>query len=159
MYKRQSIDIECYSIIENGPAAINPPFGLGSVEYNELFDRENRGEVTIDSSSILEARVVPVPELPEESFLQDGVCGAARTTDAGLLPLADNGGDTMTHALSESSIAINTGNILTCLETDQRDAERDQLCDVGLFEFGASVPIAPPESDDCLLYTSPSPRD
>ena len=82
------------------------------------------GTVTIDSATIIE----------------DGSCGAARNGDPGLLPLNNNGGPTQTNALNQGSIAINTGDTTTCLQTDQRGGERDVLCDVGAFEFGADVP-------------------
>ena len=101
----------------------------------------SNSQLTIDSASIIE----------------DGSCGATQSGDPGLLALADNGGPTPTHALSPNSIAINTGDTTTCLETDQRGAQRDALCDVGAFEFGASVPN---EIDDnaAELFVIPLPN-
>jgi len=101
----------------------------------------SNSQLTIDSASIIE----------------DGSCGATQSGDPGLLALADNGGPTPTHALSPNSIAINTGDTSTCLETDQRGAARDALCDVGAFEFGASVPN---EIDDnaAELFVIPLPN-
>ena len=55
-------------------------------------------------------------------------------TNPQLMPLADNGGPTMTHAIAHTSPALNTG--LQCLNTvDQRYVPRDAKCDVGSFEF------------------------
>jgi hypothetical protein len=55
-------------------------------------------------------------------------------TNPQLMPLADNGGPTMTHAIAHTSPALNTG--LQCLNTvDQRYVPRDAKCDVGAFEF------------------------
>jgi hypothetical protein len=51
-----------------------------------------------------------------------------------LQPLADNGGPTMTHAITTDSAAFNAG---TCeVDTDQRGVTRPQgtMCDVGAFE-------------------------
>ncbi len=79
--------------------------------------------ITIDSATIIEG----------------GGCDAVRIQDPGLLPLADNGGATKTHALAANSIAVNTGDTSTCLGTDQRGAVRDAQCDVGAFEFGVTV--------------------
>jgi hypothetical protein len=79
------------------------------------------GTVTTDSATIIE----------------DGTCGASRSGDPGLLALADNGGPTQTHALSEDSIARNSATD-NCLATDQRGETRntsDGFCDVGAFEF------------------------
>lgn len=72
------------------------------------------------------------------SIVGDGTCGANRSGDPGLLPLADNGGPTPTHALAPNSIAIDTGEPSTCLSTDQRGEQRDSQCDVGAFERQSS---------------------
>ena len=55
--------------------------------------------------------------------------------DPKLGPLADNGGQTHTHALLESSPAIDAGSI--ALTTDQRGVTRPQgaFADIGAFEF------------------------
>ena len=57
------------------------------------------------------------------------------TDDAGLLPLADNGGPTPTHALAPSSPALDKG--LNCPPADQRGVERflGGACDVGAYEL------------------------
>jgi len=60
-----------------------------------------------------------------------------------LMPLADNGGPTLTHALPNTSLAVDTGNPNGCedevgviLNTDQRGQPRHvgPRCDVGAFE-------------------------
>ena len=73
--------------------------------------------------------------------------------DARLLPLADNGGPTRTHALREDSPAIDTGFVFgpdrvevdICFLTDQRGIPRPQtlfsetssgICDIGAYEAG-----------------------
>jgi hypothetical protein len=55
--------------------------------------------------------------------------------------LQDNGGPTMTHALGDGSVAIDTIPSNECLDhegggltSDQRGAARDSLCDAGAFE-------------------------
>ncbi|MCB9136629.1 MAG: CSLREA domain-containing protein [Anaerolineales bacterium] len=73
--------------------------------------------------------------------------------NAGLEPLADNGGPTLTHALASNSPAIDAGNPTGCvdqtqaflLETDQRGYARHvdggsgtARCDIGAYEYGAS---------------------
>ncbi len=72
-------------------------------------------------------------------------------TDPLLEPLADNGGLTLTHALLPGSPAIDSGDDVTCLTTDQRGVHRPQdgngdglaICDIGAFEkeFQAVSPI------------------
>jgi hypothetical protein len=69
------------------------------------------------------------------TIIEDQSCGAQRYGDPGLLQLADNGGPTLTHALEADSIAIGTGNPLTCEANDQRGEQRDEQCDVGSYEF------------------------
>lgn len=71
--------------------------------------------------------------------------------DPGLLPLANNGGATQTHALRSDSPAVDQGTGVTsatffdCPATDQRgftrpvdgDGDGTADCDIGAFEFGA----------------------
>jgi len=70
------------------------------------------------------------------------------TFGAGIDPLLDvlanNGGPTLTHALKAGSPAINAGNNVAGLTTDQRGFQRvaGGTADVGAYEFGAV--IAPP---------------
>ena len=61
--------------------------------------------------------------------------------DPQLLPLANNGGPTKTHAIAHTSPALNWG--LNCYPTtDQRYVPRDAKCDVGAFEFNDFTKIA-----------------
>jgi hypothetical protein len=66
-------------------------------------------------------------------------------TDPLLLPLADNGGPTLTHALELHSPAIDAGNNLSGLATDQRGASFARSVgakpDIGAFE--SQVPAPP----------------
>ena len=65
-----------------------------------------------------------------------------------LLPLADNGGPTLTHALAAGSPAIDAGNNLAGLATDQRGAPFARSVgakpDIGAFESQSTAP--PPGS-------------
>ena len=54
--------------------------------------------------------------------------------DPQLLPLADNGGSTQTHALSATSPAINGGTNDGAPSTDQRGFSRGAFTDIGAFE-------------------------
>jgi len=76
----------------------------------------------------------------------DGTCGLSGPGDLSgvdpqLLPLAANGGQTLTHALAPSSSAIDAGDNAQCPETDQRGASRPvgAVCDIGAFEYGGAV--------------------
>ena len=74
------------------------------------------------------------------NLMQDDSCNPAASdsiqSDAGLGGLADNGGPTLTHALSAGSPAIDAGGAASCPATDQRGVARPQGagCDAGAFE-------------------------
>ncbi len=57
-------------------------------------------------------------------------------TPAGLSPLQDNGGPTLTHALLAGSAAVNAADNIGCPATDQRGVPRPQggICDIGSYE-------------------------
>jgi len=55
--------------------------------------------------------------------------------DPKLGPLADNGGDTFTHALLDGSPAIDAGSDTDCPATDQRGKPRIGICDIGAYEY------------------------
>ncbi len=87
----------------------------------------------------------------------DASCAFAATGDQNSInpllgPLQDNGGSTPTHALTESSPALNAGNPAAvgsspaCPSTDQRGTSRPQggRCDIGAFELVTDVVVTPP---------------
>jgi predicted outer membrane repeat protein len=59
-----------------------------------------------------------------------------------LNPLAKNGGQTLTRALRDDSLAINAGNVALAPYTDQRGYQRSEKTDVGAFEW--QPPDIPP---------------
>jgi CSLREA domain-containing protein len=69
-------------------------------------------------------------------------------TDPGLAPLADNGGPTQTHALLDTSPAIDNGPATAPFPNDQRGDGFDRLVgwdvDSGAFEFGNPIPTPSP---------------
>ncbi|NJN80930.1 MAG: DUF11 domain-containing protein, partial [Caldilineaceae bacterium] len=87
------------------------------------------------------------------SGLVDGVGGdqvgtLAEPIDAKLASLADNGGETETHALLAGSPAIDAGSCVDAPPTDQRGATRPNaisaFCDIGAYEseFAADSDVA-----------------
>jgi CSLREA domain-containing protein len=69
--------------------------------------------------------------------------------------LANNGGGTDTHALSQGSPAINGVDPNLCPQgsPDQRNAPAPDTCDIGSYEFGAQVPpsvLPPPEAGETV---------
>lgn len=71
------------------------------------------------------------------NLVGDGTCDADFSGDPALGPLANNGGPTLTFALLDNSIAINSGDLSACPETDQRGVTRPQGlgCDIGAYEY------------------------
>jgi uncharacterized repeat protein (TIGR01451 family) len=64
-------------------------------------------------------------------------------SDPLLGPLQDNGGATLTHALSPGSPAIDYGNSAFCAATDQRGLSRPPTaCDMGAYEAAATADLA-----------------
>jgi CSLREA domain-containing protein len=75
--------------------------------------------------------------------LSDGLNGNIVGQDPTLGVLANNGGDTRTHALQTGSPAIDTGTNGECPATDQRGVIRPQgtHCDIGAFEYEMDAPL------------------
>ncbi|MDX2303618.1 MAG: choice-of-anchor Q domain-containing protein [Microscillaceae bacterium] len=71
-------------------------------------------------------------------------CGSNVTiADPKLLALADNGGGTMTKALSATSPAINKANNSFTTPTDQRGTNRQGLPDIGAYEYSTTSTTPP----------------
>jgi hypothetical protein len=77
------------------------------------------------------------------NLIEDGSCPSDYSGDPNLGPLADNGGDTQTHALLPGSPAIDAVPARDCIgDTDQRGEARPiaqtspgTSCDIGAFEL------------------------
>jgi hypothetical protein len=72
------------------------------------------------------------------NLVEDSTCSPETSGDPMLGPLADNGGDTKTHALLPGSPAIDVIPVGECpVGTDQRGYSRPQgaACDIGAFEL------------------------
>ena len=73
-------------------------------------------------------------------------------SDPHLGPLQDNGGPTLTHALTPGSPALDKGNNAFCTPADQRDQPRPPTaCDIGAYEATAG---ATPSADLAISATT-----
>lgn len=107
-----TLNLQNTIVADNGDAnCFIAPFGTGAVALNSLGNN-----VFTDSSC--------------NPVASDQVVGSA---DLG--PLADNGGPTLTHALSATSPAVDAADAAACPPTDQRGVARDAACDIGAFEL------------------------
>jgi hypothetical protein len=79
--------------------------------------------------------------------------GDLHDTAPQLVALADNGGPTQTHALNNTSPAIDVGTNTGCPATDQRGMLRPQgtKCDIGAYEY-SSCPNKPVHIDGTSSY-------
>ncbi|MFZ1755423.1 MAG: choice-of-anchor Q domain-containing protein, partial [Caldilineaceae bacterium] len=95
----------------------------------------------------------------------DGTCHLTGTGDLPnsnplLGSLADNGGDTLTHAIGPTSPALDAGDNATCAATDQRgrvrpydgDGDSTATCDMGAYEYG-STDTPPPQTTRYVATT------
>jgi len=106
--------------------------------------------------------------------LVEGACtitgdttGNITGTDPQLLPLADNGGPTQTHALDSGSPAVDAGDDANCQATDQRgfgrpadgDGDSTAKCDIGAYEKDAVLVtnVPPVANEDTPLTDEDAP--
>jgi len=111
----------------------------GNLDLAKYEPDANRGTVS-SSHSLIET-------LAEEVSVESGVSGNLVGVDPALASLAGNGGMTETHALLDSSPAIDAGDNAVCIAEpvsgrDQRGVERPQGagCDTGAFELEREAP-------------------
>ena len=103
----------------------------------------SRSSLTQSSPTVCRAAVAKgIDPESHHNLDDDNTCGLTvpngdkPNTEPLLGLLADNGGQTATHALSPLSPAINAGDSASCTPTDQRGAARPAGgCDIGAFEY------------------------
>lgn len=147
------LNLNFVTIVNNGNGGILSV--SGTVTYkNTLFGTNTPG--SCNQSSVFNPQGINIDT--------DGTCQATMVlpNNLQLMPLADNGGPTKTHALDSGSMAIDA--TADCLPVDQRGVHRPQGgdCDVGAYEYdGAfmkptSTITVMPESVIFLTPTSTS---
>ncbi|AKS43189.1 right-handed parallel beta-helix repeat-containing protein [Wenzhouxiangella marina] len=113
-----------------------------STDQSALF-RSQMTDLTLTNVLLSNASSDSICNRPADvasaSLVTDDSCTgtSADAASLALLPLADNGGFTQTHALQRSSIALDVAGDCSTLGVlvDQRGIPRDPKCDVGAFEF------------------------
>ncbi|WP_310397833.1 choice-of-anchor Q domain-containing protein [Hymenobacter sp.] len=139
-----------------------------SVFHNNLTGTGNQsnpyggGTVNKGSALTVAAGNVQWPETYAAQFgpqREDWLTPAVRVADAQLLPLASNGGPTLTQALPATSPARDWATAPGAPPTDQRGAPRLDTPDAGAYEFGSAVPLTarPAAAADQPLQLAPNP--
>ncbi len=114
-------------------------YNFGSLSYqNTLIANSVSNGDCANYSGIIDVNL--------NNLVEDGSCNAALSGDPLLGPLADNGGDTQTHALLSGSPAIDAVPLSDCpLTTDQRGFSRPDpasgACDIGAYEEQSAIRI------------------
>ena len=120
---------------------------VGKLDYvNTIIADNGGGNCVLDSSYGFNFQGEGSIGLNSNNWVESGSCDSDYSGDPMLGPLADNGGDTWTHALLPDSPAIDVIPAISCtLPTDQRGGLRpivqtspDTPCDVGAFELQAT---------------------
>ncbi len=119
-------------VLEFGPSSITGPLTIESsiLANNGSADLFTTAPVSGHNNLVMQTTTA----LPTDTI----------RTDPQLLPLADNGGPTLTHALAPTSPAIDAGNNNAGLTTDQRGFARvaGARPDIGAFESNAAASIS-----------------
>ncbi|HAV76795.1 MAG TPA: hypothetical protein DCX53_05505, partial [Anaerolineae bacterium] len=106
--------------------------------YNSILWGNGTDEITSDGTG--STTVV-------DSVVQGGFAGTnVLTANPNLGVLANNGGNTQTHAISAGSSALDAGGVNSvCASTDQRGVVRPQGagCDMGAYEYQAPPAVTP----------------
>lgn len=118
------------------------------IAYNQALNAGNDWNITHNTNKAMKSgsnNIQTNEFITSDRFLEK-VTTDTEIIDPLLEDLADNGGPTQTMALKEASPAINAGS--NCIEKDQRNATRQDACDLGAFEVGGIIedPILPPIS-------------
>ncbi len=130
----------------------NKAGNAGSEIFNSLstINANNNNLFGDDESTNAEAFDGFTPGLGDITATSDG--STPKPLEQILLPLADNGGDTLTHALAPESPARDAGALANCPMNDQRGQLRDDgdgACDIGAIEF--NLDDIPEENDDGFI--------
>ncbi|HET9852683.1 MAG TPA: choice-of-anchor Q domain-containing protein [Candidatus Limnocylindrales bacterium] len=143
---RSNFTLRHVTVTEN-VAATNP--NTGGIGIGAGIITGSTSVLTIENSIIAgnvgreECQLAPTTTY---TFVGSFGCSVAGIQDPQLAPLADNGGQTATHALLAGNPAVDSADPTLCRPTDQRGVSRPSGagCDMGAFELQVAPPPPPP---------------
>ncbi len=136
----ETMTISAVTVVGNSAGAGDAIHNAGTLTAtNALLSGDCDGEIDTSNGGSLES--------PGDTCGLDGPGDQVSVADPVLGPLADNGGETDTHALLPGSPAIEAGNTAACPAADQRgvtrpfdgDGDGTPECDGGAFESDLGV--------------------
>lgn len=127
------------------------------------FDLSNPGLVVPDCSGVITSQGYNQIQSTLGCGITGDTTGNIVNQSASLGPLQNNGGPTFTHALQNTSLAINTGNPNGCLDQngalltlDQRGYVRNGRCDIGAYEYASLGTPTPSNTPTSTSTTAPT---
>ena len=136
VYVENSSNLTLTNALVSGNSASGSGSELFNVDYSTTITSVGANLLGSGSIDNMQAFVNFTPGMADIVATSDG--GQPTALTGILSPLADNGGDTLTHALFEGGPADNTADNAHCLATDQRGVARaDDQCDIGAYEISA----------------------
>ena len=146
-----AIEGDLLSAVALANCTLSANTGGGITMLGGTFDLQNT--IIADSTGGPDCTSVSPLGLNSHNLIKDGSCSPMLSGDPKLGPLQNNGGPTLTQALSAGSPAIDAGDdsvlgLPFSLTTDQRGAGFTRLSglhvDIGAFEVQSAVPPPPP---------------
>jgi len=156
------LDVFCPDCVPTDVQIVNSTVAFNTATYGGAVT--TNGNVIVTSSIIAQNSVTGEGEFADVSAADlSGADNLIQSTslspaagvitaiaDPQLQPLSDNGGPTLTHALANTSPALNSGNNTALLETDQRGQPRvvAEMVDMGAYQSQPSSATAAAGADE-----------
>jgi uncharacterized protein (TIGR03382 family) len=138
----------------------NPNVATGSIKNSILADSTGGNDLHVDGAASVVSSMTSIAEASGTSN-SGTINGSPTAVDPKLGTLKDNGGPTLTLALTQGSPADDTGDLAVCQTTpvggkDQSGSSRgSQKCDMGGLEFNPMVIIPMDPSSDLAVTLTP----
>ncbi len=120
------------TIIGNSPASAAEPPCAGSTGYTNDVRSQGSNMENADSCGLGTGDLVNLSDLGLDALDSDP------TPPTGIQLIGGQAAASQVHPLQDTSLAINGGSNSACPLLDQRFMLRDNICDIGAYEYGAT---------------------